>query len=182
MMEEQINKDVMWASETLNNIMESVNQYQRRHKREAFDELRNLYNDLLNIEIKKLRKHLNEEFYGIPNAYGVSDVISEVCNYYATTPDKLEFMSRRREVVYPKQLLHWMLKNRVVRNNLSLTQIGKLTGGQDHSTVLHSVKSISDRINTERDFREDVMQLCNKLGARTFWNGNRLEISHEITN
>ena len=175
-----LGNDSLWASQTLNIIMDSVNEYKRAHKQIAMEEMRGLYSDILNIEVKKLRQKLHEEFYGTPNSFGIEDVINSVCNYYATTPDMLEIKSRKRVIIEPKQLLHWMLRNRIVKNSLTLEQIGKFTGGQDHCTVIHGFNTVTDRIQHERAFREDVMQLCNKLGARTFWNGNRLEISHEF--
>ena len=179
------NPDVIWSNQTLNNIYESVQHYDGKHKREAFDELRTIYSDLMDREVDRLIKKIYQEFEGVSNdgltsVYGIKDLIDVVCGYYVTTPDKLVIRSRKRVIVEPKQLIHWMLKNKVVRNSLTLEHIGKFTGNQDHATVLHGSRNIHNRIKNEHRFREDVMSLCNKLGARTFWNGNRLEISHEI--
>ena len=170
-----------WAIETLNKLTSEIEQFQSNNEDPNITKLKGLASDVISTEIQRLRVEIINDFYGSETEYGIADVINTVCAYYNVTPDILELKSRKREVIEPRQLLHWMLRSQVVNNRMSLEAIGQLTGGQDHATVRHSFVLVRDRIKTERLFREDVMALCNKLGARTFWNGNDLEISRRET-
>ena len=85
------------------------------------------------------------------------------------TPEAMQAKNRKRNVIECRQVIHWMLKNNVTFNTMSLEAIGNIVGGKDHATVLHSVKQINNLIQTERPFRERLMIMCNELGARTTW-------------
>lgn len=54
--------------------------------------------------------------------------------------DLLIAKGRNKEIIRARQLAHYLLKQ---ETNLTLTQIGLLTGGQDHSTISYSCKKIS---------------------------------------
>ena len=164
------------AANLLNSIKEQIEGYEKHNNLATIHELRGLYSDILLIEVKKIRNQIIDEFYGQGNQYNISALLTVVCDYYAVNPDVLEVRSRKREAVEPRQLIHWMLRRKVVKNTLSLEAIGTLTGGRDHATVMHSVRTINNRLEFEQDFREDVMRLCNQLGAKTFWNGRELKV------
>lgn len=173
------NKDIAWATETLDSIMDSVFNYELTHTKEAHQKMRELYNELLNAEVEKLQAKLRKEFYGNENHFSVSDVIRIVCDFYNLHPKELDKKSKERNLVQTKQVIHWALKNNVVKNSLTMKQIGSLTGFQHHATVHHNERVVRNRIKFEKRFREEIMQICNKLGAKTIWNGNRLEIKHQ---
>lgn len=67
--------------------------------------------------------------------------------------EKLQTKNRKRERVYVRQLIMYVLKN---RTELSLKAIGKLFGGRDHTTVLHSIQAMKDYMDTEPDKRWEV--------------------------
>lgn len=49
--------------------------------------------------------------------------------------------NRKRELVFARQLICWFLKR---YTKLTLKAIGDLMGGRDHTTVIHSIKTIND--------------------------------------
>jgi len=57
--------------------------------------------------------------------------------------DKLNTKTRKQEVVEARQIIHTLLRN-MSANRYSLKYIGINTGYKDHSTVLHSIKTVED--------------------------------------
>lgn len=64
--------------------------------------------------------------------------------------------TRKREIVQARQLVQYFLER---YTKLSLPEIGKLTGGFDHSTILASKKNIKNLMDTDKHFREWVKEM-----------------------
>ena len=47
--------------------------------------------------------------------------------------------------------------------DLSLPKIGARFGGRDHSTVLHNVRKIGDKMREDRDLYTQVTELTNQI-------------------
>ena len=169
-----------WAYETIEIIKEAITEREGRVGNQVVNELSGIYADVLLVEINKLRSNVKRELYGDGNNNSVVELMNEVADIYKITVDQLELKTRKRQFLEPRQLFHWAMVNRVGKNSLTLEQIGQLTGGHDHATVLHSNRQVKDRIATEREFREMVMQFCNKFGLRTHWTGNNIETTRVI--
>jgi chromosomal replication initiator protein len=45
----------------------------------------------------------------------------------------------------------------------SLPEIGSLLGGRDHTTIIHGVDRIKDRLEAEEQLRRDVMSVREQL-------------------
>ena len=133
------------------------------------NKIRKTMRDILNQEIDDYRSKIRESIYGTESQVGIDSVIEYVCERYMITPEAMQAKNRKRNVIECRQVIHWMLKNNVTFNTMSLEAIGNIVGGKDHATVLHSVKQINNLIQTERPFRERLMIMCNELGARTTW-------------
>ena len=133
------------------------------------NKLKSMLVDILEEEIDAYRAEIRNSIYGFESNIGINGVIEFVCERYLISFDDLQSKSRKREIMEARQVCHWMIKNRVCYNNLSLSAIGSIIGGKDHATVMHSVKAINNFIETDRTFRERLMVICNELGARTVW-------------
>ena len=133
------------------------------------NKIRKTMRDILNQEIDDYRSKIRESIYGTESQVGIDAIIEYVCERYMITPEAMQATNRKRNVIECRQVIHWMLKNNVTFNTMSLEAIGNIVGGKDHATVLHSVKQINNLIQTDRPFRERLMIMCNELGARTTW-------------
>lgn len=70
---------------------------------------------------------------------------------------QLDLKSRKREILIPRQALqYWLKKN----TQLTLTEIGKMTGGKDHATVLHSTRQIESFLFMKD---QDMLELCRPI-------------------
>lgn len=134
-----------------------------------YQEMQALLHDVLDVEIGKFRKEVRETLYGLDSRIGVRAVIDYLTERYRITFDELQSHSRKAHIVEARQICHWMIRNRICRNALSLSSVGKLIGRKDHTTVLHSTRAVNNHVAVDRIYRERLMLMCNELGARVKW-------------
>jgi chromosomal replication initiator protein len=83
-----------------------------------------------------------------------------VCDYFDVSYDKLLQKTRKREIVQARQITMYLAKA-FTKN--SLKTIGEHFGGRDHTTVIHSCQTVKDLMDTDSLFRENVMELQQKV-------------------
>ncbi len=83
-----------------------------------------------------------------------------VCEYFDVPYDKLLQKTRKREIVQARQISMFLAKA-FTKN--SLKTIGEHFGGRDHTTVIHSCQTVKDLMDTDSLFRENVMELQQKV-------------------
>jgi chromosomal replication initiator protein len=83
-----------------------------------------------------------------------------VCDYFDVPFDKLLQKTRKREIVQARQITMYLAKA-FTKN--SLKTIGEHFGGRDHTTVIHSCQTVKDLMDTDNMFRENVMELQQKV-------------------
>ncbi|MDI9366118.1 MAG: chromosomal replication initiator protein DnaA [Flavobacterium sp.] len=83
-----------------------------------------------------------------------------VCEYFTVSYDKLLQKTRKREIVQARQITMYLAKA-FTKN--SLKTIGEHFGGRDHTTVIHSCQTVKDLMDTDSIFRENVMELTQKV-------------------
>jgi chromosomal replication initiator protein len=87
------------------------------------------------------------------------DVITAVSDYYQIGKRSLLGDSRARPIARPRQVLMYLLRTHL---GISLEEVGRLTGGRDHTTVMHAVGKITQLATTDVHIREDISRI--KLG------------------
>lgn len=83
-----------------------------------------------------------------------------VCNYYGLELDSLQSKTRKREIVQARQIAMYFSKN---LTNSSLSVIGSKIGKKDHATVLHACKTISNLMETDREFKNQIREIETQL-------------------
>lgn len=83
-----------------------------------------------------------------------------VCEYFDVQYEKLLHKTRKREIVQARQITMYLAKA-FTKN--SLKTIGEHFGGRDHTTVIHSCQTVKDLMDTDSLFRENVMELTQKV-------------------
>lgn len=85
------------------------------------------------------------------------DTIQEiVSDYYDVSIADLKGKSRKKELVYPRQVAMYFAKE---LTDLSLKSIGYHFGGRDHSTVIHAIQTISDLMEQDDSVKEAVQKI-----------------------
>ena len=83
-----------------------------------------------------------------------------VCEYFAVPFNKLLEKTRKREIVQARQITMYLAKS-FTKNSLKF--IGEHSGGRDHTTVIHSCQTVKDLMDTDSMFKENVMELTQKV-------------------
>lgn len=83
-----------------------------------------------------------------------------VADHFGINEDILHAKTRKRNVVIARQLSMYLAKN---LTTYSLKKIGSTFGGRDHSTVIYSIKTIKDLLDTDEKFKTSVLELEKKI-------------------
>ena len=86
----------------------------------------------------------------------IEQIIATVCDQMDIEKERLSSSERTREVAIARQLAMYLAKKHTKQ---PLTNIGAAIGGRNHATVLHSCKTISNLMETEKMFRQQVEQI-----------------------
>ncbi len=90
----------------------------------------------------------------------VDEIVNTVCQHFNVTAEAINGPSRKREIVEARQITMYMTQK---LTKTPTTRIGKLMGGRDHSTVLHSCAKVEKRIGDDVDFRTELQLLEKKM-------------------
>ena len=90
-------------------------------------------------------------------------IVKAVSAYYSIKLPDIKGHRRLKEFVRPRQLAMFLTQQ---LTNLSLTDIGNLFGGKDHTTVLHATRKIKEDIVKNARLKQDVENIKNALGIK----------------
>ncbi len=87
-------------------------------------------------------------------------VLSVVAEYYHVDPTDLTGRSRSREIVLPRQMAMYLLRE---ETGASLPQIGDVLGGRDHTTVIYAHEKMTEEIETNDQRRRELLAIRERL-------------------
>ncbi len=83
----------------------------------------------------------------------IDDILEKVCRHYGVSQQSVFSKSRKRELVQVRQVSMYLAQK---YTKMPASRIGKLIGGRDHSTVLHSCSAIERRLKVDKAFVEEM--------------------------
>ncbi len=89
----------------------------------------------------------------------VKHVISKIAEFYNTDEASMYAKTRRREVVRPRQIIMYILREDF---HLSYPAIGSMFGGRDHTTVIHACEKVRLGLTDDSELKgqiEDIREL-----------------------
>ena len=97
-------------------------------------------------DVRTLVKHNVKPNKGV----SVDEVVRRIAQYYDIPEKSIYEKTRKKEVVKPRQIIMYMLREEF---GISYPSIGEKLGGRDHTTVIHSCEKIKHEIknNTALD-------------------------------
>lgn len=90
----------------------------------------------------------------------IHTIIAVVTEFYGVRPTDLQSKRRHRSITGPRQVCMYLARN---HTRHSLEEIGGHFGGRDHTTVMHSVRTVESRRAIDRGFDTEVSSLADRL-------------------
>ena len=86
----------------------------------------------------------------------INRITEIVCDYFDISPEDFNSTKRTREVAQARQVAMYLAKQ---HTKLPLAAIGSAIGGRNHATVLHSCKSVSNFMETDKVFKAQIEEV-----------------------
>ncbi len=126
-------------------------------------ELEGLLNGIIcQSQLKNRNLSLIEIKYFIKNTVkpkkllSVKEIVKVVCSFYNIEEDHLYEKTRRKEVLKPRQIAMFILREDF---NISYPTIGQKLGGRDHTTVMHSCDKVKKDMKNDLSLMQEVDQI-----------------------
>jgi chromosomal replication initiator protein len=113
----------------------------------------------IDLEVAKEHLKLNEELENQKNVT-VESIAKTVAAYYKIPLGDLRGKAKTKEVALPRQVSMYLI-NKMIKPTLK--DNGQYFSGRDHSTVLHAINTIKDRIKTESILAQQVLEIEKQL-------------------
>ncbi|KKW10960.1 MAG: Chromosomal replication initiator protein DnaA [Parcubacteria group bacterium GW2011_GWA2_49_9] len=108
--------------------------------------------DLGVLEVKSILKNTSKP----KKALSIKDITKVVADFYNIDENHIYEKTRRKEVVKPRQLVMYILREDC---NVSFPLIGQKLGGRDHTTVIHSCDKIKNEIREDPNLLQEINQI-----------------------
>ena len=92
----------------------------------------------------------------------IDRVLSEVSSYFGLTAEDLCSKKRTAEIAMAGQIAMYAIREMAA---VSLTQIGDVFGGRDHTTVMHSIHKVEDEMKVNPHLKSDVDEIMANIKA-----------------
>ncbi len=94
------------------------------------------------------------------NYVTIDNIKQTVCDYFKISVREMLSQRRSRYLVRPRQIAMYLTKNLTSK---SLPDIGTEFSGRDHTTVIHSVKTIDKLKDSDEEISKAIEKLKNKI-------------------
>ncbi len=92
----------------------------------------------------------------------IGTIRTRVAEAWGVTGQDLASKRRTRDLTVPRQVAMYLARDLL---KISLQQIGEAFGGRDHTTVIHSVRTVRKRGSTDADFQRRLDELKEELSV-----------------
>lgn len=90
----------------------------------------------------------------------VDSIMETVCGHFGIEVSALQLDTRKHEIVNARQIAMFLCKE---MTQASLSTIGMKLGKRNHSTVLYACKTVSNLLETDKDFERTVNMIREKI-------------------
>jgi len=114
----------------------------------AFSQIYNKVPDL-----KEVKNILNAYLTAPYRKTSPQVILKSVADFYSISLNDLSKRSRKKEVVKPRQVAMFLLRE---ETKLSFPEIGQKLGGRDHSTVIHACEKVREGVSIDEPLKQEL--------------------------
>ncbi len=111
----------------------------------------------LNLAQRALTEYISEQN---SDKISVERIQRKVSEYYGVNVDDFRCKKRTKSIVFPRQVAMYLSRE---LTDLSLPKIGDGFGGRDHSTVIHAHEKIANQMESDLDFKKEILTLADHI-------------------
>jgi chromosomal replication initiator protein len=116
------------------------------------------------IDIAIAKNVLKDMVRNSNSQISIESIQNYVCDYFGIESNKVREKTRKQEVVEARQIAMYLSKK---FTKSSLKTIGLHFGGRDHSTVIHAITTIEERMSTSPKHQRILRELEQKIELTT---------------
>ncbi len=90
----------------------------------------------------------------------IDDILDKVGHHFNVTAQNISSRSRKRDFVVARQVCMYLAQK---YTKMPASRIGKLVGGRDHSTVIHSCSQVEQRLKVDKGFYAEISSIENSF-------------------
>ena len=90
----------------------------------------------------------------------IDQIVSTTCEHFNVKEEDIFGKSRKAEIVMVRQMSMYLAHK---HTKLTAGKIGIFVGNRDHATVLHGIKTITDRLKVDKKLQHHLEELEGKL-------------------
>ncbi|HVZ11128.1 MAG TPA: chromosomal replication initiator protein DnaA [Candidatus Paceibacterota bacterium] len=117
-----------------------------------------IYNKL--PDVKEVKNILNTYLNTPYRKTSPQSVLKAVADFYNISLNDLLKRSRKKEVVRPRQITMFLLRD---ETKLSFPEIGQKLGGRDHSTVIHAYEKIKAESAVDEPLKQELVLIKERV-------------------
>ena len=95
-----------------------------------------------------------------PKEVTPSLIISVVAEHFGVNPEDITSKRRNSEFVQPRQVVMYLCRE---LTDTSFTNIGKLLGKKDHTTIIHGVNKITSEMKINEELKNKIDIITKKI-------------------
>lgn len=120
--------------------------------------------DVDEIDLQMAKSVLKDMVKSSHTQISIETIQNYVCEYFGIDTNKVREKTRKQEIVEARQMAMYLSKK---FTKSSLKTIGLQFGGRDHSTVIHAITTIEERLSTSPKHKRILQELEQKLEVAT---------------
>ena len=150
------------------NIPDEVVQFIAQTANGSVRDLQGLINSLLaysvvynsNVDMRLAERVIKRAVKIDDEPLTIDEILDKVCAHFNVTTNAVNSRSRKQDIVLARQVSMYLAQK---FTKMPAKRIGKLVGGRDHSTVLHSCSQIEKRLEVDKGFNAELSSIENSF-------------------
>lgn len=113
-----------------------------------------------NLDLQMAKRILKDMIKDTSKQITIETIQNHVCDYFNIDTNKVREKTRKQEIVEARQIAMYLSKK---LTKVSLKTIGLQFGGRDHSTVIHAITTVEDRLKTSPKHQQFLKDIEHKI-------------------